>query len=66
MNVPQPSPLAPSDPLDELYQLFWTFTGMNFAELGDVDGIDHILSCLAASFRRAGAIRQEIHDDRHS
>jgi hypothetical protein len=69
MNAERASLLTPTNPFEELRQLFWTLNvqaqcGMNFAELGDIDGLDHILGCLNASFRRAAALRQEISDDR--
>jgi hypothetical protein len=55
----------------ELQHIFWamgfqTECAERFAALGDLDGLDHILGCLNASFRRAAALRQEIPDDRRS
>jgi hypothetical protein len=55
--------------LEELRHIFWamgcqTECAERFASLADIDGLDHILGCLNASFRRAVALRQEIPDDR--
>jgi hypothetical protein len=55
--------------LKELCQLFWAIgvhaeVAERFAALGDIDGLDHILGCLAEELRRASALRQDIPDAR--
>ena len=73
MNAPVREPhVAYGDPkaiLEEMQHIFWAIgcqseCAERFAALGDIDGLDHILGCLNASFRRVAALRQEIPDDR--